>query len=474
MPEFVVILRRVTIFPNHVLKSHFTKQRMKHSLLIIFSLLNLHLFAQKYELTQAQVDSLDRLRIAYIAQYKGYAMDEMVRSGIPASITVAQGILETAAGTSVLCLTANNHFGMKCGKSWYGDTFFKNDDEYDANGQIQRSCFRAYSNAGDNFADHSMFLHDPQKSNRYGFLFNFAPTDYVSWAKGLQLSGYSPVGHYSARLVEFVERYRLHEIDANVVNQSNMSMNVDIATSRLVTINQTSAVYANAGETVAQLAHLYFVDARSLLDYNEQRYDLETPLPQGAAIFMGPKSASWLGDSEFHYAALGQTMEDIAHIYGIRVADLRRRNALSPGQEPMFGAKVRLKGVQEAEEFVKLRTRRVDKPTAKSPEDLPMLVSIPPLYPLNYENSAALRDALLFTSKSTAAAVYRYKPVVVQTQPEAVVIPIPSEEPAFHRVSSGETLTGIARKYALSVSRIQQLNELSGNLIREGQLLRVK
>ncbi len=449
---------------------------MKHSLLILFGLLNLHLSAQKYELTQAQVDSLDRLRIAYIAQYKGYAMDEMVRSGIPASITIAQGILETAAGTSVLAVTANNHFGIKCGKSWHGSTFFKNDDEYDANGQIQKSCFRAYYNVGDNFADRSMFLHDPQKSNRYGFLFHFAPTDYISWAKGIQLSGYSPVGHYSARLVEFVERYRLHEIDEYVANQSNMSMNVDIATSRLVTINQTAAVYANAGETVAQLAHLYFVDARSLLDYNEQRYNLETPLPQGAAVFMGPKSAAWLGDSEFHYAALGQNMEDIAHIYGIRVADLRRRNALSSGQEPLFGAKVRLKGVQEAAEFVKLRTRKVEKPTAKSPEDLPLLVSISPLYPLNYANAAALQEALLFASKATPVAVYRYNPTIPtvrQSQPVAATA-IPAEEPAFHRVSSGETLTGIARKYALSVSQIQQLNELSGNLIREGQLLRVK
>jgi flagellum-specific peptidoglycan hydrolase FlgJ len=143
--------------------------------------------------------------VTYIGQYKDAAAIEMDRSGIPASIILAQGLLESGAGQSDLAKDANNHFGIKCNSNWTGKTYYKKDDDY-KNGVLTESCFRKYNSVAESYYDHAEFLHDPRKSNRYGFLFNLDRTDYKGWAYGLQSSGYATSSVYANQLIDLIER----------------------------------------------------------------------------------------------------------------------------------------------------------------------------------------------------------------------------------------------------------------------------
>ena len=152
--------------------------------------------------------------INYIDQYRNLAMQEQARSGIPASITLAQGLLESGAGHSELAVQANNHFGIKCpGGDWTGPTYFRKDDDKDQFGNIIPSCFRKYNSAQESYLAHTEFLRDPRKVNRYGSLFQLQPTDYENWAVGLSRSGYSTTAGYDNQLIKIIEDYQLHQYD---------------------------------------------------------------------------------------------------------------------------------------------------------------------------------------------------------------------------------------------------------------------
>ncbi|WP_017260301.1 glucosaminidase domain-containing protein [Pedobacter arcticus] len=139
---------------------------------------------------------------SYIQRFKGIAITEMNRYGIPASITMAQAILESGTGKSDLAKYANNHFGIKCTSDWKGKGYYKDDDKKD-------DCFRVYKNPEESFRDHSEFL----KRKRYAFLFELDKDDYVGWAKGLKQAGYATNPKYPDLLISLVERYDLHQFD---------------------------------------------------------------------------------------------------------------------------------------------------------------------------------------------------------------------------------------------------------------------
>lgn len=147
---------------------------------------------------------------SYIETYKYMAIDEMDRSGIPASIIMAQAIVETNAGTSLLARESNNHFGIKCKDYWQGDTFYHPDDDHDARGQLIPSCFRQYTSVLESYQDHSDFL---LQTSTYQALFAYDKTDYESWAKGLQLCGYATDVNYAAKLIRTIQLYQLDELD---------------------------------------------------------------------------------------------------------------------------------------------------------------------------------------------------------------------------------------------------------------------
>ena len=148
--------------------------------------------------------------VSYIETYKFVAIDEMVRSGIPASITMAQAIIESNGGASYLARESNNHFGIKCKSYWTGNALYHPDDDRDEKGNLIPSCFRKYDSVFASYADHSDFL---MNTPHYQPLFVYDKTDYELWAKGLQLCGYASDPAYADKLIRTIRLYNLHELD---------------------------------------------------------------------------------------------------------------------------------------------------------------------------------------------------------------------------------------------------------------------
>jgi LysM repeat protein len=436
--------------------------------ILLFSSILVFSQAAAQKITQAKMDSMDILRIAYIENYKDLAMLEMYKSGIPASITLAQGMLETAAGTSVLCRTANNHFGMKCGASWEGSSYYKNDDEFDKAGKPIKSCFRSYADPADNFADHSEFLRDPQKHNRYGFLFQLDPIDYVAWAQGLQASGYSPVGHYSARIIEFVERYHLHELDYQAWQQ-RLSVPANLRTTQ---VNNVTMLYAVEGETLTNISRSCGVSVEKLIEYNENLHTAWEVLRLGTPVYLAPKQNSWgVTDLEYFYAQDGMNMAELSQLLGIKASSLRKMNNLTDKQEPAQKAKIRVQGQRKPTDKVTLRApaslpaKRPYTPRNLKPHQRPVVSDLP----MNAANQRQLNQVLKQEADMAQARQVEQLPV----------LPIEVDEPTsgrviFHEVNNGETLIGVARRYNVSVGDLRRWNNLKGDVIKVGQRLVVK
>lgn len=155
-------------------------------------------------------ESLKPHVLDYIETYKFAAIDEMVRSGIPASVTMAQAIIESNGGTSVLARETNNHFGIKCKSYWAGSTYYHPDDDRDADGKLIPSCFRQYADVLASYQDHSDFL---MQTAHYQGLFGYGKTAYKEWSKGLQLCGYATDPRYAEKLIRTIELYGLYELD---------------------------------------------------------------------------------------------------------------------------------------------------------------------------------------------------------------------------------------------------------------------
>ncbi|MBL4654370.1 MAG: glucosaminidase domain-containing protein, partial [Bacteroidia bacterium] len=145
----------------------------------------------------------ESLKAKYVEDFKSLAIEEMHRSGIPASITLAQGLYESGFGTSRLAKEGNNHFGIKCKALWTGPVIYEDDDAL-------QECFRKYESALQSYQDHSDFLMNGQ---RYNFLFDLKKTDYKGWSRGLKKAGYATNPRYSDKLIEIIEEFKLYELD---------------------------------------------------------------------------------------------------------------------------------------------------------------------------------------------------------------------------------------------------------------------
>jgi len=295
----------------------------------------------------------------YISHYKDIAIEEMHRTGIPASIKLAQGLLESSWGQSDLAVYANNHFGIKCGGDWQGVKYFKVDDEKDSKGNAVESCFRQFSSPRESYIAHSEFLTNPAKSSRYGFLFQYPTTDYVSWAKGLQFSGYATDKKYADKIINLVETYQLHKYDvliqgvgndrpvfatANVKNEPltkeerpvlknpdfrETPERNDVASKKRnrKKINGLSYVLASEGETIEMIAKKHTVNKHEIVIFNESKFYLDSPLKEGQIIFLESKKR-FNNDVEFHVVKDAESLFDIAQKYGIKSSSLASRNKI--------------------------------------------------------------------------------------------------------------------------------------------------
>lgn len=279
---------------------------------------------------------------AYIRKYAPTAVKHMQEYGIPASITLAQGLLESGAGTSDLARTANNHFGIKCHKDWTGDTFYKDDD-------TQNECFRKYKTAEESFRDHALFLTTRQ---RYADLFKLGKTDYKGWAKGLKAAGYATNPAYAEKLTGLIEQYELYRYDtAKKQRWWERLFRKDKPTSpdppaagntipqSVNKVNGAEYLIARPGETLQSLADSMAMNVWILRKYND--LSREQDISPGDRVFIQSKRKK--ATQATHTVQPGETLHAISQLYGIRLEKLLLRNDLDPGSVPEPGTILKLR-----------------------------------------------------------------------------------------------------------------------------------
>jgi len=277
----------------------------------------------------------------YIDRYKSLAIDEMERAGVPASIKLGQGILESASGTSTLAMKANNHFGIKCGSSWKGKTFFRKDDDRDENGKLIKSCFRKFNSARDGYIAHSEFL---RNNKRYDFLFYLNPRDYKSWSYGLKKAGYATSATYAEKLINVIETYELYKLD----NMTNVDVLVGTNNSveylGVLLNNDVKMILAKEGQTPGEIAQLTKTNINSILRYNEKISDSKQILAANDRVYLQRKRRSYREKKKFHYVKEGDNMYKISQLYGIRLKRLYKRNRLNEGAQPALNERIKIRG----------------------------------------------------------------------------------------------------------------------------------
>lgn len=315
--------------------------------------------------------------VNYVNTYKELAIEEEQRTGVPAAITLAQGLHETEAGTSELVRNSNNHFGIKCKEDWKGPVYHHDDD---ARGE----CFRVYATAADSYRDHSDFL---RQGARYAFLFKLDPADYEQWAYGLKQAGYATNVRYARILIKLINDYHLEQYTLIATGKMAASDEVVLVppgggpalaggTSAGGTlsggtsgggasspapapvflpeastdstgspypqgefmINRLRVVYVPAGTPLLSVAIKYDVPLGRLYEYNEMQE--EDVLAKGQLIFLQRKRTR--GGSAYHVVKPGEDLYGIAQAEGIRLSDLLEMNQLPPNAQPAAGEKVYL------------------------------------------------------------------------------------------------------------------------------------
>lgn len=283
----------------------------------------------------------------YIDQYRDIAICEMLEHGIPASITLAQGLLESGAGTSDLSRKGNNHFGIKC-HDWTGPSMTRDDDE-------RNECFRVYDSALDSYEDHSLFL----KRSRYQSLYSLSRTDYVGWAKGLKKCGYATNPNYAQLLIDIIRCYNLDELDhAKSYNMANIPRSGKLLAAapskfhktnskislehRVYMNNKNYYVIARNGDSFRSIAKEFGLSYRKVASYNER--NRKEMLSTGDIVYLEKKrkKADKMFKKHPHTVQAGESMYDIAQRYGIRLKYLYKKNKLSPDYTPQVGDKLRV------------------------------------------------------------------------------------------------------------------------------------
>lgn len=287
---------------------------------------------------------------AYIEQWKGVAVMKMKEHGIPASITLAQGLLESGNGNSKLAREANNHFGIKCTPDWTGGKSYHDDDR-------KNDCFRKYRDASESYEDHARFLQRP----RYASLFDLTPTDYEGWARGLKKAGYATDPAYPQKLIGLIERYRLHELDRGVdVNyarnapapatkpggrvsgRTGASEGITIGAARRVDLSEgrVKFVRARAGDTYRSIADDLELTQGMLARWNDA--DRNSPLGEGQRVYIQPKRAQ-SKTIAVHVAKEGESLWGVSQQYGVKLSKLAQFNQLPRDSRLHAGQQVLLR-----------------------------------------------------------------------------------------------------------------------------------
>jgi LysM repeat protein len=255
----------------------------------------------------------------YIAAYKEDAIKEMYLHKVPACITLAQGMLESGNGNSLLAKNANNHFGIKCHKEWGGETYIMDDDS-------ANECFRKYDNVLDSYSDHSMFLFS---RSRYAALFQLPISDYKGWCYGLKAAGYATDPKYPQRLIELIEKYNLQKLNIventplqNLPKEENLKS--DLSIREVYRFNHIRFVVAKENDSFYKIAHDFNLELDEILEYND--LSKSDKLSYGQKIYIQKKRRRAL--EPIHVVQKNETLKSIAQLHGIRLSSLCKKNRL--------------------------------------------------------------------------------------------------------------------------------------------------
>jgi LysM repeat protein len=330
---------------------------IKHVIALKVTTIALSICCYSFSFAQSSSDIRD-----YIHQYKSIALEQERLYGIPAPITLAQGILESGAGKSGLATNANNHFGIKAVGGWSGGIYLAWDDE------AQKSRFRVYSSAAASYEDHSKVL---KEGSRYQSLFNYSIYDYRSWAYGLQKAGYASASEYAKALIGYIDAYQLYTINGGVklkpgkktvisktITVEELSLSDDlvidesvateeeedvqkITNKYAVLINGVRCTILYPGETLSSIAMKYDIPRREILKLNET--DTESDISEGDVVYLQKKKRKYYGALDFYRAKEGETIYEISQQFGIKKDRLAKMNHMTPSTVLAEGELVRLK-----------------------------------------------------------------------------------------------------------------------------------
>lgn len=279
---------------------------------------------------------------SYIEKYSSLAVEEMYRTGVPASITLAQGLLESGNGQSRLAVKGNNHFGIKCHNTWTGAKVYHDDDR-------KGECFRKYDSPEESFRDHSDFL---RYRDRYKFLFDLELTDYRSWAYGLKTAGYATDPKYPEKLIRLIEEYRLYEYDTQKPEQTIHHVEPQVPASptvieqvqplsprqreifsfalsrQMYSLNGVPFVYASEGETYASIAKANRLFLKEILKFNDLKE--EKDLVPGTVVYLQKKKKKAAAGLEKYVVEGTQDLRSISQRFAVRLDKLCKLNDIAP------------------------------------------------------------------------------------------------------------------------------------------------
>ncbi len=413
--------------------------------------------------------------INYIEQYKQVAIEEMMRTKIPASITLAQGILETGAGTSPLSKEANNHFGIKCKEEWQGKKYYHDDD-------LPNECFRVYDSARQSYADHSDFL---LTRPRYAPLFQLPINDYKSWAYGLKSAGYATNPQYAGMLINFIEDYKLAQYDQQALaqmdqkdllikkgkNEEETAQTTTTTNTRKdaviiiedvkpveahkkpmaedktvvaevrpeFVVNGMRALKAKGNEDPFTIAFDYNIDYTWIMTFN----DLSTGerFKDGEYIYLQAKKNR--GAEATYTVQAGESMRDVSQKLGIKLRELYLRNQMKMNDQAYAG------------EVLYLQEKRAEPPRSMTYAEFLKVKSNTGTASSSNSNHPPPQGSTVLSNAALA------------NLPRASSLPNARE----YQVQQSDTLYSIARKFNTTVDELKDINQLGDSNLRAGQVL---
>lgn len=413
----------------------------------------------------------------YIDSFKNIAMIEMIEHKIPASITLAQGILESGSGNSRLAKQGNNHFGIKCKKEWTGCTILEDDDAL-------QECFRCYSNPKESYRDHSIFL---RNNKRYAALFLLSISDYKGWANGLLSAGYATNMKYADLLIGSIERNKLAQYDSLVLNGYNpynhqMPANIEVVD------NKVPYTVVQPNQSIEKIAVELDKTEKKIIKYNDLKNHQIVP---GDVIYLKPKKRK--ASVENHTVVLGDNMWLISQKYAIKLNVLYKKNKMEMGTEPKPGSVLELQGkaestpdtlqiIENKRETPKPIQENNNIPSVQNGIKIHEVLTGETLYSISRKYGVVVPEIIKLNQLNSSQLSVGQKlkiPVKVDNQieisPKQNTETVKQEEKIVkHTVIVGETLYNLSKKYNVKIEDIKKWNNLNNEGLNVGQILIIR